>query len=71
MAYVEMVYGKPVREIILEILNNGASVVATADRLGIGKPQFYKWMGKLNIKKKVVWGCDDSRQTESQVQKAQ
>jgi len=56
MAYVEQEYESSAKEVILKMLNNGASVVATADRLGIGKPQFYKWLEKLNIKKKVVWG---------------
>lgn len=56
MAYAEKEYGKPIKEIVIEMLNNGTGIVATADRLGIGRPQFYKWMDKLDIKKKVVWG---------------
>lgn len=56
MAYAEKEYGLPAREVIIQMLNNGASIVITADRLGIGKPQFYEWMKKLDIKKKVVWG---------------
>jgi transposase-like protein len=55
MAYAEKEFGKTAKEIILEMLNNGSSVVFVADRLGIGKPQFYKWMDKLHIKKKVVY----------------
>jgi DNA invertase Pin-like site-specific DNA recombinase len=56
MAYAEKEYGQSAKEVILEILNNGATVTATAERLGIGKSQFYKWMDKFSIKKKVVWG---------------
>ena len=56
MAYAEKEYQLPIKDVIMKMLNNGATVTATADRLGIGKPQFYKWMDKLNIKKKVVWG---------------
>jgi|GEM_PF-3519305 Transcriptional regulator containing PAS, AAA-type ATPase, and DNA-binding domains len=55
MAYVEKEYGKPVKGVILKMLNDGASIIAVAERLGISKPQFYEWMKKLGIKKKVVW----------------
>jgi len=55
MAYAEKEYGAPVKELILQMLNNGTTVIATSERLGIGKPQFYKWLDKLDIKKKVVW----------------
>ena len=55
MAYAEKEYGKPIKEVVLEMLNDGATVTAAADRLGIGKPQFYNWMDKLDIKKKVVY----------------
>ena len=56
MAYAEKEYGKPIKEIILEMLNDGATVTATSGRLGVNKQALYAWMNKLNIKKKVVWG---------------
>ncbi|EHQ88255.1 helix-turn-helix domain-containing protein [Desulfosporosinus youngiae] len=56
LAYAEKEYGAAAKEVILKMLNDGASVVATAERLGISKPRFYDWMRKMNIKKKVVWG---------------
>lgn len=56
MAYVEMTYGKPAKDIILEILNNGTTMMATAERLGVNKQALYAWLDKLNIRKKVVWG---------------
>lgn len=55
MAYVEKEYSKPIREVFLEMLNAGTTVEAMVDRLGIGKPQYYKWLGKMNIEKRVVW----------------
>jgi transposase-like protein len=55
MAYAEMAYGKPIKEVILEMLNSGATMIATANRLGVNKQALYAWMDKLNIKKKVVW----------------
>ena len=56
LAYIEHEYGLPAKEIILQMLNSGVTVIATSERLGVGKPQFYKWLEKLDIKKKVVWG---------------
>jgi DNA invertase Pin-like site-specific DNA recombinase len=56
MAYAEKVYGKQAKELILEMLNNGATVTATAGRLGVNKQALYQWLDKLGIKKKVVWG---------------
>lgn len=55
MAWVEKEYESPIKELVVKILNDGATVTATADRLGIGRAQFYQWMNKLDIKKKVVW----------------
>jgi transposase-like protein len=53
---MEMEYQKPIREVILEMLNSGATMTATADRLGVNKQALYAWLDKLEIKKKVVWG---------------
>jgi transposase-like protein len=55
MAYVEKEYGLPAKEIILQMLNDGTSIIATADRLGVNKQALYAWLDKLDIKKKVVW----------------
>lgn len=55
MIYVEKEYGKPIKQVILEMLNNGTNHNAIAGSLGIGKPQLYNWMEKLDIKKKVVY----------------
>lgn len=55
MAYTEKLWNKPVREIILQLLNEGKTIQATANLLGIEKPQFYEWLRKLGIKRKVIW----------------
>lgn len=55
MAYIEKAYGKPVKEVIIEILNSGATITATAERLGVGRVRLWEWLDKLKIKKKVVW----------------
>jgi transcriptional regulator with GAF, ATPase, and Fis domain len=51
LAYIAHAYGKPAREAITEALNAHSSVGAAAGLLGIGKPQLYAYMRKLNIKK--------------------
>lgn len=55
MVYAEREYGRPVREVILEFLNTGHTVQATANLMGIEKPNFYEWLKKLGIKRSVIW----------------
>lgn len=55
MAYVEKVYAASVRDVIINMLNNGATIVAVSGRLGIERCVLYQWLNKLNIRKKVVW----------------
>ena len=55
MAYIEKTYRKPVKEVILDQLNRGASVTATAGLLGLDRVRLHEWLDKLGIKKKVVW----------------
>jgi len=56
MAYIQKLHGKSARNVILEMLNNGASLATTAALLGVNRQALYAWLSKLDIKKKVVWG---------------
>lgn len=55
MAEVQEIIGKPIREIILENLNENNSPTTTAGLLGISKASLYQWMDKLGIKKVLYW----------------
>lgn len=55
MVYAEKKWGKPIRQIITELLNQTDNVNATAHLLGVEKPQFYSWLKKLNIQRKVMY----------------
>lgn len=55
MAYIAYKYKRPVRNVIVDMLNRGRTMNAVAGLLGIGKPQLYEYMEKLNIKKIVKY----------------
>jgi hypothetical protein len=54
LAYAERQWKKPAKDLIIELLNNHTSQ-ATAELLGVGKPQLYKYIQKFSIRKTVVW----------------
>lgn len=54
LAYAEVQWGKPARELLLELLNRN-TVEAAAGLLGVGKPNLYGYIRKFGIRKKVVW----------------
>lgn len=55
VAYLERVYGKPVREVILDLLNRLDNVTAVAELCGMGKSNFYRLLRKYNIRRVVKW----------------
>jgi len=55
MAYLEHIYGKPARQVIIEILNLNNNVTVSAELLGISKFTMFQWLKKLNIKRHVEW----------------
>jgi len=55
MAYLEHIYGKPIKEIIIETLNKNNNVTVSAELLGISKFTIFQWLKKLNINRHVEW----------------
>ena len=55
MAYAEKVFGRPIKVVLLEMLNNGATHEAISGRLGINKQALYHWIDLVGIKKKVLY----------------
>ena len=55
MAYLEHVYGKPAKEIIIETLNQNNNVTISAELLGISKFTIFQWLKKLGINRHVEW----------------
>lgn len=55
MVEAEKLYDKPIRDLIIDTLNQNKNVTLTADLLGVGKAQLYNWMEKLNIEKVLYW----------------
>lgn len=55
LAYLELEYKKPAREVILELLNRLDNVAAVAELVGMGKPNFYKTLRKLGVRRVVKW----------------
>lgn len=55
MVEVQETFGQPVKETILEILNENQNTTVTSDLLGISKASLYQWMEKLEIKKVLYW----------------
>jgi len=54
MAYAEMVYSKPIREVVVETLN-ARTVESSARHLGIEKATIYQWIRKLKIRQVSRW----------------
>lgn len=55
MAYLEKVYGKPIKTILLDSLGSTDNVRISADLLGIGRNTLYRWVDKLGIRRIVKW----------------
>jgi len=55
MAYLEHIYGKPIKEIIIETLNKNNNVTVSAELLGVSKFTIFQWLKKLNINRHVEW----------------
>ena len=55
MAYAERVYGKPIRQVILDLLNKNNNITATAQLLGVRKGTMFAWIRRLGIRRKVLW----------------
>lgn len=55
VALLEKEYGKPAREVILELLNRLDNVTAVAQLCGMGKSNFYSVLKKYNIRRVVKW----------------
>lgn len=55
MAYLEQLYGKPAKEVIIETLNINNNVTVSAELLGISKFTMFQWLKKLNINRHVEW----------------
>jgi len=55
MAYLEHIYGKPAREVIIETLNSNNNVTISAELLGVSKFTMFQWLKKLNINRHVEW----------------
>jgi hypothetical protein len=55
MAYLEKEYGKPIREVMIDILNKSNTMEPVAGLMGIGKPTLYNWIKKLKIQQTVIW----------------
>lgn len=54
MAYAERVWGRPIAELICDLLNNH-TVEATAHLLGVEKWTLHQWIKKLGIRRVVRW----------------
>jgi len=54
MAYAERVWGKPIRELLCDLLNR-QTVEATAHMLGVEKWTLIQWTKKLGIRRVVRW----------------
>lgn len=52
-AWLEKVYGKPIRELILETLNECGSVEVAAGLFAVNKQALYRWMKQHKIEKVV------------------
>lgn len=55
LAYAERIYGKPARELLVELLNKHNNVVAVAGLLGVRKQALYAWMKRYGIRRLVRW----------------
>lgn len=55
MIEVQETFGQPVKDTIIEMLNENQSPTVTSDLLGIHKASLYQWMDKLEIKKVLYW----------------
>ena len=55
LAYLEQEYGKPARDVILELLNSRDNATIVAELVGMGKANFFKTLKKLGIKRIVKW----------------
>ena len=55
MIALEREHGKPIKEIVLESLNETKNVTMSSDMLGITKQVMYRWLEKMNIKKVIYW----------------
>ena len=55
MVELEEQFGKPLKEVILEYLNENDNLTVTAELLGTYKEQLYLWMKKLGIRKISYW----------------
>lgn len=55
MVYLEKVYGKPIRDIMIDMLNRSNTVEPVAGLMGISKMTLYQWIKKLNIQQTVTW----------------
>jgi len=54
-AFIETEKGKPLREVLLEMLNEGMTIEEASGLLGVSRELFYKWLQQLKIKRKIVW----------------
>ena len=55
VAWLEREYGKPAREVILELLNKLDNVSAVAQLCGMGRSNFYAVLRRFNIRRVVKW----------------
>lgn len=54
-AYIEQEYGKPLQEVVVELLNKNDNVTLTAQLLGLNKERLYNYLRKYNIRRRVQW----------------
>lgn len=55
MAYLENVYGKPIREIMIDLLNRSDTMEPVSGLMGVTRFTLYKWIKKLKIQQTVIW----------------
>lgn len=55
IALLEKEYGRPAREVILDLLNQHGNVTVVAQICGMGKSNFYKVLRKFNVRRVVKW----------------
>lgn len=52
---VELRFGAPLRQVLLDALNRGGSIEAAADELSVSRQTVYGWISEFNLVRRAVW----------------
>lgn len=59
MVEVEEAYGRPLRDVMVEVLNASANMDIASELLGIQRQQLHQWATKLKVKRVIHWEIED------------